>query len=60
MLGLDFCADTLVGDAMRRDISRGQKKRFIVGHKNNNGEIVLYCNFVYCSIKYWGGTITKL
>ncbi|KAK9195036.1 hypothetical protein WN943_003153 [Citrus x changshan-huyou] len=33
MLGLDFCADTLVGDAMRRDIPRGQKKRLITEGK---------------------------
>ncbi|KAL6563036.1 drug-responsive transcription factor pdr3 [Orobanche hederae] len=31
ILGLDICADTLVGDAMRRGISGGQKKRLTLG-----------------------------
>ncbi|KAJ8466246.1 hypothetical protein OPV22_028798 [Ensete ventricosum] len=31
VLGLDICADVLVGDAMRRGISGGQKKRVTTG-----------------------------
>lgn len=31
ILSLDVCADVLVGDAMKRGISGGQKKRLTTG-----------------------------
>lgn len=32
ILGLDICAETLIGDMMRRGISGGQKKRLTTGY----------------------------
>ncbi len=31
MLGLDICADTIIGNAMKRGVSGGQKKRVTTG-----------------------------
>lgn len=31
VLGLDICADTIIGNAMRRGVSGGQKKRVTTG-----------------------------
>jgi hypothetical protein len=35
ILGLDICADTIVGDQMQRGISGGQKKRVTTGKLNH-------------------------
>jgi hypothetical protein len=42
ILGLDICADTIVGDQMRRGISGGQKKRVTTGSIYIGNKNVLY------------------
>ena len=37
MLGLDICADTIIGNAMKRGVSGGQKKRVTSGaHRHSS------------------------
>lgn len=42
ILGLDICAETIVGDAMNRGISGGQKKRLTTGTSLTNVQV---CRF---------------
>lgn len=43
VLGLDICADIIIGDEMRRGISGGQKKRVTTGNPDYSiGELYDY------------------
>ncbi|KAF9599190.1 hypothetical protein IFM89_035649 [Coptis chinensis] len=41
ILGLDICADAVVGNVMRRGISRGQKERLTTEDKSHKSQQVL-------------------
>jgi hypothetical protein len=50
-LGLDICADILVGDAMHRGISGGQKKRVTTGANY----VFLKYSFCFLHFLLWFG-----
>jgi hypothetical protein len=55
VLGLDICADIIIGDEMIRGISGGQKKRVTTGvHEKLPNHICLHrCILIESSIYSW-------
>ena len=47
ILGLDICADIMVGDAMRSGISGGQKKRLTTGSKETFTALLLLLVYIH-------------
>lgn len=50
ILGLDICADTIVGNEMLRGISGGQRKRVTTG-KDDGGEALFRCGVLTAELE---------
>lgn len=51
ILGLDSCADVVVGDAMKRGISGGQKKRLTTGSIHLKNHVSVFHLYVYVKLQ---------